>query len=152
MENASKALIIAGAILLSILIIGLGMFIYQKAAGAIGDTGIDTAQVNAYNSQFMQYDGVVSGAQARALCDVIRTHNVTHQEDVSLNVAITVGDTHTLATTAPTTAVTAATVNEAKRNIKSGKQYKVRFGYDSKTGYIVDCWIAENTTTTTTTP
>ncbi len=30
MENASKALIIAGAILLSILIIGLGMFIYQK--------------------------------------------------------------------------------------------------------------------------
>ena len=32
MENASKALIIAGAILLSILIIGLGMAIYQQAA------------------------------------------------------------------------------------------------------------------------
>ena len=30
MENASKALIIAGAILLSILIIGLGMFIYNQ--------------------------------------------------------------------------------------------------------------------------
>lgn len=30
MENASKALIIAGAIILSILIIGLGMFIFQK--------------------------------------------------------------------------------------------------------------------------
>ena len=29
MENASKALIIAGAILISILIIGLGVFIYQ---------------------------------------------------------------------------------------------------------------------------
>ena len=32
MENASKALIIAGAILLSILIIGLGMFIYQQSS------------------------------------------------------------------------------------------------------------------------
>ena len=31
MENASKALIIAGAILLAILIIGLGVFIFQKA-------------------------------------------------------------------------------------------------------------------------
>ena len=30
MENASKALIIAGAILLSILIIGMGMFIYRR--------------------------------------------------------------------------------------------------------------------------
>ena len=30
MENASKALIIAGAILLAILIIGLGMFIYNS--------------------------------------------------------------------------------------------------------------------------
>jgi len=30
MENASKALIIAGAILLSILIIGLGMAIYNE--------------------------------------------------------------------------------------------------------------------------
>ena len=30
MENASKALIIAGAILLSILIIAIGMFIYNS--------------------------------------------------------------------------------------------------------------------------
>ena len=32
MENASKALIIAGAILISILIISLGVIIYQQAA------------------------------------------------------------------------------------------------------------------------
>lgn len=41
MENASKALIIAGAILLSILIIGLGMFIYQQASGAMGNANLD---------------------------------------------------------------------------------------------------------------
>ena len=32
MENASKALIIAGAILLAILIIALGVYIYQQAS------------------------------------------------------------------------------------------------------------------------
>ena len=41
MENASKALIIAGAILLAILIIGLGIFIYRQAANTVSDTGMD---------------------------------------------------------------------------------------------------------------
>ena len=45
MENASKALIIAGAILLSILIIGLGMFIYRQAAGVMNNTGLDELEV-----------------------------------------------------------------------------------------------------------
>lgn len=143
MENASKALIIAGAIILSILIIGLGMFIYRKAAGAIGDTGIDTAQVESYNNPFVQYDGIVSGAQARALCDVIRSHNTSHQDDASLNVKVTVAKTGTLAATAQTKLVTVTEVNTQKALIKSGKQYKVSFGYDSKTGYIVDCLISE---------
>ena len=41
MENASKALIIAGAIILSILIIALGMYIYQQASGAAQGTNLD---------------------------------------------------------------------------------------------------------------
>ena len=54
MENASKALIIAGAIILSILIISLAMFIYQQAAAAVGKTGIDEQKVKSYNSPFEQ--------------------------------------------------------------------------------------------------
>ena len=57
MENASKALIIAGAILLSILIIGLGMFIYQQAAGAMNDTGLSDQEIQAFNQKFLQYEG-----------------------------------------------------------------------------------------------
>lgn len=57
MENASKALIIAGAILLSILIIGLGMFIYQKAAGAMEGININSQEVQSYNSAFINYEG-----------------------------------------------------------------------------------------------
>lgn len=142
MENASKALIIAGAILLSILIIGLGMFIYQQAAAAVGKTGIDEQKVKSYNSSFEQYEGLISGTSARTLCDVIRAHNNSHQDDASLNVKVTVGK-GTPGNSAPTAVVTATAVNTEKAKIKAGKQYKVAFGYDTKTGYIVDCVITE---------
>lgn len=142
MENASKALIIAGAILLSILIIGLGMFIYNQAADAVGKTGIDEQKVKSYNSSFEQYDGVISGTSARTLCDVIRSHNNSHQDDETLNVSVTVG-TGTPSNSAPTAVVQATAVNTEKAKIKAGKQYKVAFGYDTKTGYIVDCIITE---------
>ena len=49
MENASKALIIAGAILLAILIIGLGMFIYNQAADTLDGAQLDGQKVDSYN-------------------------------------------------------------------------------------------------------
>ena len=55
MENASKALIIAGAILLAILIIGLGVFIYRQAAGVIDTGAMDQLAVNQFNAQFEPY-------------------------------------------------------------------------------------------------
>ena len=39
MENASKALIIAGAILISILLIAISMYIYNSAQGTIQNAG-----------------------------------------------------------------------------------------------------------------
>ena len=58
MENASKALIIAGAILLSILIIGLGMTIYQKASGAMSGADLGGTQVQTYNAEFFGSHGM----------------------------------------------------------------------------------------------
>ena len=46
MENASKALIIAGAILLAILIITLGIVIYQQASGVINNSSMSQVEVN----------------------------------------------------------------------------------------------------------
>ena len=118
------------------------MFIYQQAAAAVGKTGIDEQKVKSYNSPFEQYEGLISGTSARTLCDVIRAHNNSHQDDASLNVKVTVGR-GTPGNSAPTAVVTATTVNTEKAKIKAGKQYKVAFGYDTKTGYIVDCVITE---------
>ena len=72
MENASKALIIAGAILLSIAIIGVGMYVFQNVQETIKD-GADMSadQIRTYNQEFTMYEGRQSGSQVRSLLDVI---------------------------------------------------------------------------------
>ncbi len=57
MENASKALIIAGAILLSILIISLGILVYNNAKGAVEDANLSDQEIASYNSKFSGFIG-----------------------------------------------------------------------------------------------
>ena len=54
MENASKALIIAGAILLSILIIAIGMYIYTSSHNSISEAGsqISEQEKTSFNQQW----------------------------------------------------------------------------------------------------
>ena len=139
MENASKALIIAGAILLAISIIGIGMFIYTKAQTTIQGTDFTTEQAAAYNSKFDSYLGTQTGANVRALCDTIRNHNIANTSDLSKQIAV---DTNT-ATTPPTAVVSASTVNSIRNGILTSATYDISFGYDSKTGYIVQVGIVK---------
>ena len=89
MENASKALIIAGAILLAISIIGIGMYVFSQAQGAMDGIGMDQERITAYNSQFESYMGTnVRGTTVRALFDLVRNHNISVQGDTSLLVSI----------------------------------------------------------------
>ena len=57
MENASKALIIAGAILLSILIISLGIMVYNNAKNTVGSASLDKQEIETFNSQWQTYVG-----------------------------------------------------------------------------------------------
>ena len=144
MENASKALIIAGAILLSILIIGLGMAIYQQASGAIGNANMDPQKIQAYNSEFASYEGTKSGTQVRALLDIIRSHNLANTDDPSLNVVAMTSSAANV-TAAPTELVTATAINDIKKTINAGKTYTVDFGYYANSGFIVAVGITEKT-------
>ena len=67
MENASKALIIAGAILLSILIIALGIYVFNMAKSATDTNQLDTAAKNTFNAQFEQYEGRQVGSSVKSL-------------------------------------------------------------------------------------
>lgn len=136
MENASKALIIAGAILLSILIIGLGMFIYRQAAGVMNNTGLDELEVDKHNEGFTQYEGTkVSGTQVKALVKKIEANNRSNADDESLQIEVSGAVTITKNSTATGTQA---------GEIKSGYTYKVEFGYDAGSNYVNSCTITKN--------
>lgn len=75
MENASKALIIAGAILLAILIISLGMMVLSNATGLLKNGGMDKAGVQAFNETFLKYDGKRKGSEIRTMVSEVMSNN-----------------------------------------------------------------------------
>ena len=81
MENASKALIIAGAILLAILIISLGIVIYNQASGVVNSNSMSDVEITQFNSKFTQYQGKQSGNNVRALLQEILSNNMTQDDD-----------------------------------------------------------------------
>lgn len=78
MENASKALLIAGAILIVILLIAIGMLVYNGAKSSI-DKGISTmtaTEKQIHNAQFEPYLGTsVTGSNIRNLLSKVMANN-----------------------------------------------------------------------------
>ena len=139
MENASKALIIAGAILLSIAIIGVGMFVFNSVSETItGSSDLSSEQIATYNQEFTNYNGQQRGTQVKNLCDRVSNHNRL-ATDPSETIAIIEG-VATDPTPAPTAedaaGTTTAEINAIKAKILSGRTYNVTFGYDKDSGLV----------------
>ena len=140
MENASKALIIAGAILLAILIISLGIMIYQQASGVVNNNAMSEVDINSFNQKFLQYTGTnVRGAQVNALLNQIQMSNVTYQDDSSRQVKVTITATKWNGTAPSGNLV--GTGSFAKAN--TGATYNVGYKTDSKTGLINEITIKD---------
>ena len=88
MENASKALIIAGSILVAVLVIAFGIRIYKDSSGS-GDqlkTTVTIAEMAQFNGKFSGYAGSnKSPAKAKALADLVIAHNANSSRKISLN-------------------------------------------------------------------
>ena len=86
MENASKALIIAGAILLSILLISLGIMVYNNAKNTVKSSNLDQQEISTFNSQWEAYSGkgktaseVTTMIQALIVSNASQTKNGTNR-------------------------------------------------------------------------
>ena len=89
MENASKALIIAGAILLAILTISLGILIYNQASGVVGNNTMSEVDIQTFNQKFTQYVGEQRGSAVRSLIQQVQASNSAEgneQRQVTINV------------------------------------------------------------------
>lgn len=129
MENASKALIIAGAILLAILLISLGIMIYNQASGVVNNNAMTEVEVTTFNQKFEQYLGDnVRGANVRSLLNAINTNNMSTDDD-SKKVSL----------------IGAVTDPTSKSSISTGKTYKVEVTKNTTGGLISEIKITENT-------
>jgi hypothetical protein len=94
MENASKALIIAGAILLAILIISLGIMIYNQASGVVNNNAMSEVEITQFNAKFTQYEGDnVKGTQVKSILRQVYAHNSKQDSE---NRIVTAGSTDKL--------------------------------------------------------
>ena len=122
MENASKALIIAGAILLAILLISLGIIIFSQAQDTINNSGMSQAELQTYNSQFLKYEGSQKGTVVKSMIqEVLAVNNNGSSVD---KIKVMYGGADLAASTNPTS------------GIDSSKTYTVTLEYDSSTGRV----------------
>lgn len=141
MENASKALIIAGAILLSILIITLGIAVFGQASGVVNNNAMSEIEIQQFNQKFTQYEGErVRGAQVNTLLQTVLSNNLTADDaDRKVTVNLGTGDGIKMSTTDTSISTKAAT----------GATYTVKcaYGTGSRAGLVTNITVTKNPST-----
>ena len=159
MENASKALIIAGAILISIVLISVGIMIVNGGNSAVDSAISQMSQQDKdiYNNVFINYEGRKSGTQVKALLSQINTNNMANYEIEGKVITINfVNITFPTGVTAPTNPITytaygdnaemdkmSTAITTLRSAINTGGIYTVSFDYDAKTGLITSTTITK---------
>jgi len=88
MENATKALLIAAGVLIVILLISLGVGVFNTASEQMGNADLSEYQIQQHNDKFLKYVGNnVSGSEVNAMLKAVYNYNLT-QEDSTSRVAI----------------------------------------------------------------
>lgn len=112
MENATKALIIAGAVIITILVISLGVMVFNNYSASVSEnSSLDEQEITEFNNQFTEYLGeTVPGSQVNALIQLVRSVNQKAiTEDTSKIVQITFPATKSDATANVTLSVSTGT-------------------------------------------
>ena len=125
MENASKALIIAGAILISIVLIAVGVMVVNGANGAI-DTAVgqmSDSEKTIFNQKFESYEGNQKGSSVKSLLSAIEANNSNDSGATIVEVNI-LGSTFYAGNQVNTND---AGLSTARANIKNSKTYTVTF-------------------------
>lgn len=92
MDNASKALVMAGAILIAVMLISLGVVLFNTASDIAQDTSkqLDSLAIETFNSGFVQMTGTaVKGSTVRTLINKVKSHN-GNAEEVALYGTVTI--------------------------------------------------------------
>lgn len=93
MENSGFNLM-AGVIIAAILIMGAGMSVYNSASSVIIDSAsmMSQQEIDAFNNQFVAYEGSQSGSTVKSLCGVLIANAKAYEDEVVKIPKLTIGD------------------------------------------------------------
>ena len=141
MENASKALLIAGSVLIAIVLIAVGIKILSSTTGITEQVGkiSTTMEASIFNSQFEQYTGEkVSGVQVKSLIRIVLSNNASNQKH---QVNVKTGSL-TLQDYGQNT-YTGAYIQNLQMGINTQTKYKVSLNDFDNEGYVTEIFIDE---------
>ena len=81
MENSSKALLIAGAILVAILIISICIYTFGNASDSVQSSinSFSTHEIEAFNNQFLMYNKTLDGTEVKKLIEKLVINSSTYE-------------------------------------------------------------------------
>lgn len=144
MENATKGLMIAGAILIAIVLIGIGVFLVSQAQGFMNKGGqqFSDMEKSVFNSPIEQYEGKQNGSNVKALLTKLNTMNLQSTTDdvhTQQGIGIILEDGANTVEIEPKSEYTAEVsklVTTARAKVNTGKTYEVLLETDAGTGLI----------------
>lgn len=117
MENASKALIIAGAILLAIVIISLGLIVVNNTRGTVDSANMSEQEIQTFNAKFTPYEGSgISGTRVKTLMQTVIASNQANSEK-------------TVSVSGTLNGAACNTPADVSANVSTGKTYTVTLVY-----------------------
>ena len=152
MENATKALLIAAAVLVAILIISLGLVVYNMASETINSVNFSGQEVTAFNDQFTQYEGEnVRGSEVNAMLKTVLSSNMKSRSE-GLNstdanaakfVSVNVADQGRGASVGSASAITLALNATSLGGVQASTSqlYDVQVQYHPTTGFVTNILI-----------
>ena len=132
MENATKALLIAAAVLIVIIIISLGVYVVGMGNDQMqqGEQALSDLEVNSFNNTYENYEGTsVAGSRVNSLLKTVFNHNLMESDETR---KITVDGDVSLSADA-----------EKQVTVGTGKRYSVVCNKDKNSGLITSITITE---------
>ena len=136
MENASKALIIAGAILISIVLVSVGVIVVQSLNPDEALSSMTQQEIDSFNSKFVNNAGYNrQGTIAKSVITAAITNNSQYSDDENKQVSITTKELTNSAANV-TEEKNPNTLSTVRNAINGSSRYDIEIQYNEKTGQV----------------
>ncbi len=141
MENATKALLIAAAILIAIVLISIGVYVLNIGQQSVQNADMTEQEIATFNAKFNGYQGAnVMGSKVNALIQTVASNNLSEGK-TGKRVKISYPGVNDAGTA---TSVQNKDIENADVKVTTGKSYKVVIKTNAKTGLVDTITVTAN--------